>query len=159
MKNNHVIELIDKKRFSDLSEIELSSIGTHTIECNDCLRAFQAARISSLLLSAEPLQEFVPPAFFAKRVMANIRDTSSKVRPIFAFAKIWRADGILVALMITTVFGLIALTVAAPNRGQSAAADIDPIEYVILDEKMPTREPGADQVYQMVFESENNSGK
>ena len=159
MKNEHILDILDEKAFGEFSEAERNSIKIHTAKCSACLQAYEAAKITSLLLKTSVTQNFEPSPFFQTRVMANLREKQTKIRPLFAFARMWKASGTLVAMMLTTVLALIALTVFAPNYNKVAASDNDSADFVILDEKMPTKEPSNDQIFQIVYGAENNTGK
>ena len=164
MRNEHILEILDEKAFSEISEAEKKSIESHTAKCSACLQAYQAAKITSLLLKTSVTQNFEPSPFFQKRVMASLREKQAKVSPLFAFARMWKASGTLVAMMITTVFVLVALTVFAPNYNQVSgatisASDNDSADIVILDGKMPTKEPSNDQIFQIVYGADNKPGK
>lgn len=158
MKNEHILDILDEKAFSELTEAETEVIKIHTVKCSACLHAYQSAKITSLLLRTSNTQSFEPPPFFQARVMANLREKQSKISPLFVFARMWKASGTLVALMITTVLALIALTVFAPSY-KASPIDIDTADIVILDEKMPTKEPSNDQIFQLVYGGESNTGK
>jgi hypothetical protein len=164
MKNDHILEILDEKAFSEISEAEKKLMENHTAQCSACLQSYQAAKISSLLLKTSVTQNFEPSPFFQKRVMANLRERQVKISPLFVFAKMWRASGTLVAMMITTVLALIALTVLAPNYNQVSGATItavdnDSADIVILDGKNPTKEPTNEQIFQMVYGTDNKPGK
>ena len=164
MKNEHILDILDEKAYSEISKAEQNFIENHTAECSACLQAYQAAKITSLLLKTSVTQNFEPSPFFQKRVMASLREKQAKVSPLFAFARMWRASGTLVAMMVTTVFVLVALTVFAPNYNQVSGATIstvdnDSADIVILDEKIPTKEPSNDQIFQMVYGADNKTEK
>ena len=164
MRNEHILDILDEKAFGEIGESERNSIENHTAKCSACLQAYQAAKITSLLLKTSVTQNFEPSPFFQKRVMASLREKQAKVSPLFAFARMWKASGTLVAMMITTVFVLVALTVFAPNYNQVSgatisSADNDSADMVILDEKIPTKEPSNEQIFQMVYGTDNKSGK
>jgi anti-sigma factor RsiW len=159
VKNEHILDILDEKAFGELSEAERNVIENHTAKCSACLQAYQSAKITSLLLKTSVTQNFEPSPFFHTRVMANLREKQTKISPLFAFARMWKASGTLVAMMITTVLVLIALTVFAPDYNKVAASDNDSADFVILDEKMPTKEPNNDQIFQMVYGAENNKAK
>ncbi|MBA2621253.1 MAG: hypothetical protein H0U87_08640 [Acidobacteria bacterium] len=164
MKNQHILDLIDSKAFADLSADERSTVKTHSAACESCARAVQATRISSVLLRADTFENFAaPPAFFQTKVLANLRQKQARVKPLAAFWKMWTASKTLVATMGATVAVLILLTVFAPqfNQNQSDTAsatsevfDDYSTEMVILNEKIPAREPTNDQIFQVVYAAE-----
>jgi len=163
MKNPHVLDLIDQKAFADLNADEISIVETHSAVCDVCARAFQSARISSVLLRADASENPHAPPFFQAKILANLREKQTKVKPLAAFRKMWTASKTLVAAMAATVAVLILLTVFAPrfnqNRNETAAANSEVFddystEMVILNEKIPAREPTNEQIFQAVYADE-----
>lgn len=161
MKNQHILDLLDVKAFADLSADELKIVVSHRAVCADCARAVQAAQISSVLLRADASESLRVPPFFQTKVLANLRDKQAKVNPLAAF---WKASKTLVAAMTATVAVLILLTIFAPqfNQNSSAAAsaanadvfDDYSTEMVILNERIPAKEPTNEQIFQAVYATE-----
>ncbi len=164
MKNQHILDLLDAKAFADLSADELKIVVSHRAVCADCARAVQAAQISSVLLRADASESLRVPPFFQTKVLANLRDKQAKVNPLAAFWKVWKASKTLVAAMTATVAVLILLTIFAPqfNQNSSAAAaaanadvfDDYSTEMVILNERIPAKEPTNEQIFQAVYATE-----
>ncbi len=164
MRNEHILDMLDEKAFDEISADEKTSIEKHTAQCSACLKAYQSAKITSVLLKTSVTQNFEPSPFFQTRLMANLREKQAKVSPLFVFARMWKASGTLVAMMITTIFVLIGLTVFAPNYNQVSgatisASDNDSADIVILDGRVPAKEPTNEQIFQMVYGSDNKTGK
>lgn len=158
MKNEHILDILDEKAFGEFSPAEHAAIKSHTTKCSACLNAYESAKITSILLKTNNTQSFEPPPFFQARIIANLREKQAKISPFFAFARMWKASGTLVALMITTVLALIVLTVFAPSY-KASAMEIDSADIVILDEKILPREPSNEQIFQMVYGAEDNIDK
>ena len=158
MKNEHILDILDEKAFSEFSQAEKEVIKSHTIKCSACLHAYESAKITSILLKTNNTESFEPPPFFQARIMANLREKQSKISPLFAFARMWKASGTLVALMITTVLALIVLTVFAPSY-QASPIDTDTANVVILGEKLTNREPSNDQIFQLVYDGDSSKEK
>lgn len=158
MKNEHILDILDDKVFDELSRDERRELEIHTANCRSCLKAYEAAKMSSLLLKTSVTQNFEPSPFFQTRVLANLREKQARIKPLAAFARIWRASGALVVMMITTVFVLIGLTVFAPAN-VSATVDNDSAEIVILDERVPTKEPTNEQVFQLIYDTGDSAEK
>lgn len=159
MKNNHILDILDEKAFADLSVEEIKSIDAHNAFCDDCRRQFAAAKVSSVLLRSTS-EIYAPPPFFTARVMANIRSKQMAVNPLAALGRMWKASKTVVGAMTAAVFVLIILTVFAPDINQVTAAANNDIfnnystEMVILNEKIQTREPTNEQIFQIVYGSE-----
>ena len=67
MKDEHIIDLIESAPLARLDEAELARVRTHTSNCSECLGAFQAAQVSSLLLKERAAAAFEPTPFFHTR--------------------------------------------------------------------------------------------
>lgn len=160
MKNEHILDLLDEKAFTDLDAAEMSFIKAHAAECADCFQAFEAARISSVLLKTRAAETFEPSPFFQTRVMANLREKQAKINPFAAIGRLWKASASLVVMMMTMVVALIALTIFAPQFNQVSGAqvssfEIESTEMVIMNERLPGKEPTNEQVFQIIYSVDN----
>lgn len=156
MRDEHILEILDGKAFGELNETELSFIKTHAAQCADCFQAFQTAKISAFLLSAHTAETFAPAPYFQTRVMANLREKQAKMNPFAALGRLWRASASLLVMMITVVAALVALTLFAPKYGTVSSAgvsgfDADSTDMVILNGRLPGREPNDEQVFQIIY--------
>lgn len=165
MKNEHILEILDEKAFAELDEAEMSFIKAHAAQCASCFQAFEAARVSSVLLKTHAAETFAPSPFFQTRVMANLREKQAKINPFAAIGRLWKASASLVVLMMTMVVALIALTIFAPDfnkvSGVQASSSFDnySTDMVIMNERLPGREPTNEQVFQIIYASDNGSRK
>lgn len=108
MRNDHIINLLDEKRLGDLNRDDLSLIESHTAECSACLKAYRAARASSILLRARASETVEPSPFFKTRVMAAAREAMAAEQP--AILRAWKAAAGLVSSMVAVVVILMAVT-------------------------------------------------
>ncbi|HXG86022.1 MAG TPA: hypothetical protein VNI84_18525 [Pyrinomonadaceae bacterium] len=160
MRNEHILDILDEKAFGDLSENDLKIIDAHASGCGDCRRHFAAAKISSVLLNATAGESFAAPPFFTARVLANLREKQAAVNPLAAIGRMWKASKIVVGAMTAAVVLLVMLTIFAPDLNQvSNAANADffnnySTETVILNEKIQTKEPTNEQIFQIVYGAE-----
>lgn len=154
MKSEHILDILDKQRFDELSIAEKNLIENHAAECSNCSVAYQAARISSVLLTTGVARNFEPSPFFHTRVLANLRDKEVVKTPFFAISRLWRASGSLIALMVTIVLFLAITTIFAPHSIVSAG-EVDSAEIVILEGKSPIRFLNNDQVFQEIYGTDN----
>lgn len=160
MKNEHILDILDEKAFANLSENDLKIIDAHASRCADCRRHYSAAKISSVLLKTTADETFAPPPFFATRVMANLREKQIAANPLAAIGRMWKASKIIVGAMTAAVVLLVMLTIFAPDITQvSSSANADVFnnystEMVILNEKIQTREPTNEQIFQIVYGAE-----
>ena len=158
MKSKHITKILDKATFAELSEADKTVIAAHTAGCADCGRAFEAARLSEVLLKVEADAEVpAPSAFFHAKVMNAWRERQLPRRPVEAFRRWWQASAAPVFMMLVMLGALISLTLLAPQSSadDSAAADISDFrlyttENVVLNQK-PSRDLTNEQVFQVIY--------
>jgi predicted anti-sigma-YlaC factor YlaD len=165
MKDDHILDILDGKRFVELNAGELALINSHSAECAPCREAFTAARISFVLLKARAEAEAAKPSpFFHARVMNAIQRESQNLRkPIAALRRWWQASYALVCFMVITVAGLVALTLLAPTSNADDAqagvtSNLYPTDAVILNQK-PSRDLTDEQVFQVIYNTKYESDK
>lgn len=161
MRNEHILDILDEKAFGELTEVERRSMEIHTAQCRNCLQAYKAAQISSILLKTNAEQIFEPSPFFQTRVMANLREKQVSINPFLAFGKMWRASRSLLAMMTTIVAVLIVLTIFTSkfNKVSSASAstyDSYSPDVVILNERVSSKEPTNEQIFQIIYGSDKD---
>jgi hypothetical protein len=117
MKNEHIISLIESTSFASLSESDLSVIRSHSKDCVECGRAFEAAQLSILLLKerVDAGEAFEPSPFFNTRVLARLRERQT-ANDSWAWTRVWRAAGALASSMVVTVAALAVLTFVVPEN-------------------------------------------
>ena len=94
MRDEHVKGILDAAPLAQLGEGELAAVRAHTARCAECLRAYEAARSSSLLLKERAAAEVEMPPFFQTRVLAALRERrATEEAP--ALSRLWRAAGAL----------------------------------------------------------------
>ena len=162
MRDEHITDILDRGPVTGLTEAELARVREHAGRCADCARAYEAARVSSLLLSERAAREFEPPPFFQTRVLAALRERQAAAQA-WSLRRLWNAAGALVASMAVTVAALAALTFLAPeaqpvNGAQDVASASDvysPDEMLLAggaDEEMTD-----EQVLSSIYESAEDS--
>jgi hypothetical protein len=129
--------MLDEAPLSSLSEGEVAAVRAHTGSCAECLRAFEAAQVSSSMMKARASEVFEPSPFFQTRVLAQLRERRAAEEG-WTFARLWKSAGLLVSSMAATVAALAFLTFAAPQQEVNAQV-LSPdgpytTESVILDE-------------------------
>lgn len=158
MKSEHILDILDKQRFDELSIAEKNLIENHSAECSSCSVAYKAARISSVLLTTSVAQNFEPSPFFHTRVLANLREKEIVKTPFFAINRLWRASASLIALMVTIVLFLAITTIFAP-QSKVSAGEVDSAEIVIIEGRSPIRFLNNDQVFQEIYGTDNTKLK
>ena len=165
MKDEHIISLIEKEPLASLSENNLAAIRAHTDHCSDCLRAFQAAQISALLLKERAAEAFEPTPFFHTRVMATLRERQANGSwgNSWALGRMWRAAGALASTMAATVAALAVLTFVIPGsqvtsgpQQVSSLSSNYSAEELLLDQSEQADEPlSDDQVLNTIYDGED----
>lgn len=165
MKEKHILEILDNKSFAELGKDELKNLQIHSAECADCNRAFEAARISSVLLGVRAESRSIAPSpFFQAKVMNAIQLESQNLRnPIAALRRWWQASYPLVCSMLLVVIGFITLTFLAPTSNADDAQAVTnynlyTTESVILNQRSP-RNLTDEQALEVIYSTRNDPNK
>ena len=122
MNNKHIIEILENSPLRGLSDSDLALITSHARECESCERAYQAARLSTMIISERVGSPVEPPPFFQTRVMAAWRERQS-LENVPAWSRLWRSSRALVSSMALTTAALGALSFFAPGIPTSGSLD------------------------------------
>ncbi len=114
MKDKHIIEILDNASLAALSESELSAVQAHALECGSCRSAFEAARLSAMVLKSRAQVTIQPSPFFQTRVMAAVRE-QREVESAPALFRLWKSAKVLVSSMALTTAALGVLSFALPS--------------------------------------------
>lgn len=154
MKETHILEILDHKGFAEIKGDELGRVQNHCAECSNCRQAFEAARISAVLLNARSeIAPVEPNAFFQSKVLNAIRERQQLRNPIAAFRRWWQASYALVCSMLFVVISLALLTVFAPKPESAQASstyNLYSTDSVILNQRPPqtlTTEQALEVIY------------
>jgi hypothetical protein len=158
MNDKHITNILDDKPLAALSETDLQAIRAHTASCADCARAFEAARISALLLNERANESNANALnanpFFQTRVLAAWRAQRATVG-VWSLRRLWSATGGLVSSMAATTAVLAALTFVIPAEEsttvQTAALLPSSAEAVMLEEE---EEMTNEQVLSAIYDDE-----
>jgi len=151
----HIIGLLENSPLAGLSENDLTAIRAHSENCPDCLQAFQAARVSQLLLKERAAVDLEPSPFFHTRVLATLRERQA-ANESWAFGRLWRAAGALASSMVVTVATLAILTFVMPDT-QVATSQVSSLpngysaEEVILEQTPQTEEVSDSQLLTSIY--------
>lgn len=115
MKDKHIIDVLDNTSIASLSESELSEVQAHAQECVSCREAYEAARITGVVLQSRAQTKIEPSPFFQTRVMAAWREQQA-VESVPAMWRLWRSARALVSSMAVTTAALAALTFVLPAQ-------------------------------------------
>ncbi len=146
MKENHIIELLEKVPFAKLNESERNTILAHTADCATCARAHQAAVVADSLLRERARETVELSPFFKTRVMAAWRERQNETP---AFKRLWQAAGALVSSMTATVALLAVLSFIIPggqtsNTAQASVSNGYSAEELILNQSDTRDEQASD---------------
>lgn len=164
MNRKHITEILDEKRFSELTKTDLNLINSHTAECSACNEAFQAARVSAVLLSSHNTESFAPSAFFQSKVINALREKQTIQKPILVFRRWWQASYGLVFAMFFVVLTLVGLTVFAPNsnanevQAEVSNFNLYSTDNVIINQKQ-SRDLTSEQTLELIYNERRDPNK
>ncbi|MBA2605691.1 MAG: hypothetical protein H0U96_02340 [Acidobacteria bacterium] len=163
MKNRHIKKIIDQSGFANLSDKDLAVINAHITDCQACRQAFQAARISSVLLRAQSVDNAtVPSPFFQAKVLNALREKQNSIKEVGAFLRWWQASAMMIGLMLMLVAVLAALTVVAPfsSAGETQAGmsnfNLYSTDAVIFNQRLAP-DLTTEQVFQVLDDTKSDS--
>ena len=113
MKDKHIIEILDSASMAALSENELNEVRAHALECGSCRSAYEAARLSAVVLKSRAQVVVEPSPFFQTRVMAAWREQQA-VENVPAIWRLWNSAKVLVSTMAVTTAALAVVSLMAP---------------------------------------------
>ena len=114
MNDKHIIEVLDNRSIASLSETELSEVRAHASDCASCGDAYEAARLSALIIKTRAQSTIEPSPFFQTRVMAALREQQA-VEKVPAMLRLWKSARALVASMAVTTAALAVLSFVLPG--------------------------------------------
>ena len=115
MKDKHIIDILDNTSIASLSGSELNEIQAHAQECGSCREAYDAARVSALVLQSRAQSKIEPSPFFHTRVMAAWREQQA-AESVPAMLRLWKSARAIVSSMAVTTAALAALTFLLPGQ-------------------------------------------
>ena len=115
MKDKHIIEILDNASIAALSESDLNEIRVHALECGSCRDAFEAARLSAVVIKSRVEATIEPSPFFQTRVMAALRERQA-VESVPAMLRLWRSAKVLVSTMAVTTAALAVVSFIQPSQ-------------------------------------------
>ena len=96
MKDKHIIDVLDNSPILNLSESELGEIQVHVRECVSCREAYEAAKLSAIVLQSRAQATIEPSPFFQTRVMAAWRERQAE-ESVPAMWRLWSSAKALVS--------------------------------------------------------------
>jgi len=158
MKDIHITEILDKASIAMLSESELNEIRVHTLECMSCRTAYEAARLSAVVIKRRAEVTIEPSPFFQTRVMAALREQQA-VESVPAMLRLWRSAKVLVSTMAVTTAALAvvsfiqpAQTTTAPEQTATAYS-----EYSVIMDQDADDQMSYEQVLSTIYEDDDDA--
>ena len=158
MKDKHITEILDNASLANLSENELVEIRAHVIECESCRKAYEAARISAVVLKSRAQAVVEPSPFFQTRVMAALREQQA-VESVPAMLRLWKSAKALVSTMAVTTAALAAVSFILPSQATPAEdqnASVYSAYSVIMDQPAD-EQMSYDQVLSTIYEDDDEA--
>ena len=135
MKDKHITEILDKTSIAHLSEFELNEVRIHVKDCASCRNAYEAARLSAVVVKSRTQVTIEPSPFFQTRVMAALREQQA-VDSVPAMFRLWKSAKALVSSMAVTTAALAVLSFvySGPAVVDDQTVSAYSVESVILDQ-------------------------
>lgn len=146
MKDKHITEILDNTSIANLSEFELNEVQIHVKDCTSCRSAYEAARLSAVVIKSRTHVTIEPSPFFQTRVMAALREQQA-VDSVPAMFRLWKSAKALVSSMAVTTAALAVLSFVLPGP----AITEDPAISAYSAESVIMGQAGDELSYEQVF--------
>ena len=93
----------------------MSEVQAHARECVSCREAYEAARLSAVVLQSRAQTKIEPSPFFHTRVMAAWREQQA-VESVPAMLRLWKSARAIVSSMAVTTAALAVLAFVLPAQ-------------------------------------------
>jgi len=156
--NKHITEILDRAPIAMLSESELLEIHVHTLDCMSCREAFEAARLSAVVIKSRVEATIEPSPFFQTRVMAALREQQA-VESVPAMLRLWRSAKALVSAMAVTTAALAVVSFIQPSQttpvvDQTASAYS---AYSVIMDQNADDQMSYEQVLSTIYEDDDDA--
>jgi len=156
--NKHITEILDRASIAMLSESELLEIHVHTLDCMSCRDAFEAARLSAVVIKSRAETTIEPSPFFQTRVMAALREQQA-VESVPAMLRLWRSAKALVSAMAVTTAALAVVSFIQPSQttpvvDQTASAYS---AYSVIMDQDAEDQMSYEQVLSTIYEDDDDA--
>jgi hypothetical protein len=156
--DKHITEILDNASFASLSENELLEVRAHVVECVSCRRAYEAARISAVVLKGRAETVVEPSPFFQTRVMAALREQQA-VESVPAMLRLWRSAKAIVSTMAVTTAALAAVSFILPSQ---ATPEVDQntsvySAYSVIMDQPADEQMTYEQVLSTIYEDDDDA--
>jgi anti-sigma-K factor RskA len=156
--NKHITEILDNASIAALSKSELSEIRVHALECMSCRDAFEAARLSAVVIKSRVEATIEPSPFFQTRVMAALREQQA-VESVPPMLRLWRSAKVLVSTMAVTTAALAVVSFIQPSQttpvvDQTASAYS---AYSVIMDQNADDQMSYEQVLSTIYEDDEDA--
>jgi hypothetical protein len=156
MKDKHIIDVLDNRPILSLSESELSEIQDHVRDCVSCREAYEAARVSAIVLQSRAQATIEPSPFFQTRVMAAWREQQA-VESVPAMWRLWSSAKALVSTMAVTTAALAVLSFVMPATPASDQAVSDLSAESVIMGQANDEQMSYEQVLATIYEDDDEA--
>ena len=156
MKDKHIIDVLDNSAILNLSESELSEIQVHVRDCVSCREAYEAARVSAIVLQSRAQATIEPSPFFQTRVMAAWREQQA-VESVPAMWRLWSSAKALVSTMAVTTAALAVLSFVMPSTTASDQAVSELSAESVIMGQASDEQMSYDQVLATIYEDDDEA--
>ena len=156
MKDKHIIDVLDNSSILSLSESELSEIQGHVRDCVSCREAYEAARVSAIVLQNRAQATIEPSPFFQTRVMAAWREQQA-VESVPAMWRLWSSAKALVSTMAVTTAALAVLSFVMPATPASDQAVSDLSAESVIMGQASDDQMSYEQVLSTIYEDDDEA--
>lgn len=135
MKDKCITEMLDNASVANLSDNELNEIRAHAKDCVSCRGAYEAAKVSAVVLRTRAQTTIEPSPFFQTRVMAALREQQA-LESVPAMWRLWGSAKALVSSMAVATAALAVLSFVLPAPATPVVdqtASVYSAESVIMD--------------------------
>jgi anti-sigma-K factor RskA len=155
MKDTHIIEVLDNASILSLSESDLNEVQAHVRDCVSCRDAYEAARLSAVILQNRAQATIEPSPFFQTRVMAAWREQQA-VESVPAMWRLWSSAKALVSTMAVATAALAVLSFVSPaTPAVDQTASALSAESVIMGQS--SDEMTYEQVLSTIYEDDDEA--
>jgi anti-sigma-K factor RskA len=158
MKDKHITEILDNASIAALSESDLNEVRAHVLECMSCRDAYEAARLSAVVIKSRAQMTIEPSPFFQTRVMAALREQQA-VESVPAMLRLWRSAKAVVSTMAVTTAALAVVSFMQPSQttpatDQTASAYS---EYSVIMDQGADDQMSYEQVLSTIYDDDDDA--
>ena len=161
MDDKHITEILDRTSIAALSESDLKEVRAHVLECMSCRDAYEAARLSAVVIKSRAEVTIEPSPFFQTRVMAALREQQA-VESVPAMLRLWRSAKALVSTMAVTTAALAVVSFMQPSQttpvtDQTASAYSAYSAYSVIMDQGADDQMSYEQVLSTIYDDDDEA--